>query len=391
MLPSNAFRRMSRSLAGFSLALCLLGCTASPRWHGPPTAHFDGERFLTAEPFDKGLLDLLRYYATREPGEWQRLDRPPGPPPPARVANEALRLTVVNHATVLVQADGINLLTDPIWSERAGPVSWAGPRRHLPPGIAFDDLPAIDAVIISHNHYDHLDLPTLLRLQRHHDPLFVVGLGDGEILGDAGIRKICELDWWQTIRLPGGNRLVSIPVQHWSQRQLVPSDRNLSLWQGFVLETTGGPVYFAGDTGYGPHFSEARRRLGPMRAALLPIGAYEPRWLTEFQHMDPGQGVQAHQDLAAQQSIGIHWGTFELADESQFQPPRDLRIAVARAGLAADAFIAPRFGTAVTVPALPYVPRNWHEIAPAPTGQCRHRQGHSSHHSRRTNIAATGL
>lgn len=316
------------------------------RHTGPVSAHFDGERFHNAEPFEKNWLDLIRFWWQRDPGVWVRdLTTPPGPRPLAVVGEGVLRATVVNHATVLVQFDGLNVLTDPIWSERASPVQWAGPRRFVPPGIRFEDLPKIDAVLISHSHYDHLDLPTLKRLHAAHDPMFYVGLGEGKTLSDAGIAKvrITELDWWQPATLANGRKLWGAQSVHWCGRGI--GGRNRSLWLSYVIETAGGPVYFAGDTGYGPQFKAAHARFGPMRLALLPIGAYKPRWLTGYQHIDPAQAVQAHRDLAAQTALAVHFGTFELSDDGQREPVVDLDAARQAAGLRADQFIAPTFGS----------------------------------------------
>ena len=320
--------------AGASLVaaviVLLAGCT-SPRWEGPVSPHFDGTRFHNETPFDVGLGDLLRFYAHRDPGEWVRnLRLPPGAPPAPRVDDGSLRLTFINHATVLVQVDGVNLLTDPIWSERASPLSWLGPRRYRPPGIRFADLPPIDVVVISHNHYDHLDIPTLRRLAAAHQPRFVVPAGDQVLLENAGIDGVVALDWWQGHALPNGCVLTAVPVKHWSGRSL--GDRNLSLWAGYVIASAGGPIYFAGDTGYDDHFAAARARFGPMRAALLPIGAYQPRWLTAYQHMDPEGAVRAHFDLQAAFSLGIHHGSFELADDGMHEPAAQLaRVARAHA------------------------------------------------------------
>lgn len=325
------------------------GCGGS-RWQGPKTDHFDGERFLTPAPFEIGALDLFRYWRQSTPGVWRRdLDLAPGPKPVAQVGNGALTMTYVNHATVLVQADGLNILTDPIWSERASPVSFAGPRRYRPPAIAFDDLPKIDVVVISHNHYDHFDLPTLDRLNAAHQPVFLVPPGDGFRLRERGYARVVELDWWQSYPLPNGCAIHAAPSQHWSTRS-VPGDRNRSLWLAWVIGTRGGPVYFAGDTGYGPHFAAARARYGAMRAALLPIGAYLPRWLTAYQHVDPVQALQAHVELGSARSFGIHYGTFALADDGQTQPVTELAAAVAARGLAPESFAAAEFGVAAAVP-----------------------------------------
>lgn len=330
----------------------LAGCVAT-RWDGPPSEHFDGRRFHNEEPFEVGLSDLLRYFFTRQRGEWERdMDIVPGAAPPERVGDGELLLTFINHATVLIQADGVNVLTDPIWSRRASPVPWAGPRRYRPPGIAFEDLPPIDVVVISHNHYDHFDLPTLHRLQSAHDPHFVVPAGDDIVLARHGIAQVTALDWWQEARLPNGCALAAVPVKHWSGRRVLPSDRNLSLWAGYVVHTAAGPVYFAGDTGYDTHFAETRAAFGPMRAALLPIGAYLPRWLTEYQHIDPQEAVVAHQDLQAAFSLGIHYGSFEMAADGMRQPIEDLHKAREHHGLDASVFPAGEEGRAYRIPPL---------------------------------------
>ncbi|MGQ0622825.1 MAG: MBL fold metallo-hydrolase [Panacagrimonas sp.] len=343
-------KTLSRAPAAL-LALLLVACGSSD-YQGPVSDHFDGARFFNpGESFDKSLSDLIRFWWEREPGLWVRdLNPSTREPPPVRVDNGALRVTFINHATVLIQADGVNILTDPIWSERASPVRWAGPRRFVAPGIAFESLPKIDAVLISHDHYDHLDLPTLLRLREHSDPTYVVGLGQGALLRKHGLQRIVELDWWQSWPMPNGCALSAAPSKHWTGR--FGAQKNRSLWLSFVIVTGGGPVYFAGDTGYGPHFIQTREKFGAMRYAILPIGAYLPRWLTDYQHMDPTQAVQAHLDLDSAASMGVHFGTFELSDEGQHQPPLDLAKARDRQGLPEAAFRAPEFGAGYHVPPL---------------------------------------
>lgn len=343
-----------RSLLLLMATLCLVGCASGPGYHGPVSDHFDGERFHNDTPFDVGWADLWRYYRERDPGPWQRDLRPPShTAPPARVADGELRVTVVNHATVLLQYDGLNVLTDPIWSERASPLSWLGPQRYVAPGLAFAQLPPIDAVLISHNHYDHLDLQTLRRLDAAHAPLFVVGLGEDRWLRDAGLRRVQALDWGQRATLSGALGVRALPAKHWNGRSLLPGRRNRSLWLAFLIETRGGPVYFAGDTGYGAHFADAGDMYGPFRLALLPIGAYKPRWLTAYQHTSPEDAVRAHTDLRAAQSIGVHFGTFQLSEEGQHEPVTDLVAARQASGLADTTFIAPTFGAALTIPVLP--------------------------------------
>ncbi|HEY6929107.1 MAG TPA: MBL fold metallo-hydrolase [Thermoanaerobaculia bacterium] len=258
---------------------------------------------------------------TRRPEPWRDFDdSPPGAPPPRRVAD--LRVTVINHATVLVQTADVNILTDPVWSDRVSPVSWAGPRRHRPPGIRFEDLPQIDLILLSHNHYDHLDLPTLELLERRDRPTIFCGLGVGDLLRRKGLREVVELDWWESVTARRGLDVASVPVQHFSGRGFF--DRNRTLWAGFVVSGTAGKVFFAGDTGYGPHFTQIRQRFGTIRLALLPIGASRPEWFMGPVHISPREALAAHGDLEAQTSVGIHYGTFQLTDEGQDEPPEEI-------------------------------------------------------------------
>lgn len=259
--------------------------------------------------------------ATRRRGVWRDFtDSPPGPAPPRRVAD--LRVTFVNHATLLIQTSGVNVLTDPVWSRRVSPVSWAGPRRRRPPGVAFEDLPQIDLVLLSHDHYDHLDLPTLARLERRDRPSYFCGLAVDEILRKNGLSEVLPLDWWESVAARRGLSVTSVPVQHFSGR--TPFDRNRTLWTGFVLSGSAGNVFFAGDTGYGPHFAEISKRIPEIRLALLPIGAYKPAWFMGPVHCSPEEALAAHRDLAATTSVGMHYGTFELADDGQDEPREEI-------------------------------------------------------------------
>lgn len=282
--------------------------------------HFDGSRFFNHEPIDHGFKLALKWLLNRDPGPWQGYrHEPPGPRPPDRVLGDELRVTYVNHATVLIQTAGVNLLTDPIWSERAGPVSFAGPRRVRPPGIRFEDLPPIDLVLLSHGHYDHFDIPTLKKLNQEHQPLYLTGLGQGAYLSRADITHYEELDWWQTHHflrpdLPELN-ISSVPARHWTARWI--GDQNRALWNGFVIHTPKGPVYFAGDTGYGSHFTRIKERFGSARLAILPIGAYRPEFFMADVHLSPLDALQAHRDLSAKASIAIHFGTFRLGDDGE--------------------------------------------------------------------------
>src|SRR5947207_8966749 len=250
--------------------------------------------------------------------------RPPGAGP------DDVVVTFVGHATFLVQVGATNLLIDPQYSERASPVSFAGPRRVRAPGVRFDDLPPISLVLLSHNHYDHCDLATLRALERRFHPRLVTPLGNGRLLQSAGIRDVEELDWWQSASaapLP----VTLTPAQHFSARG--PFDRNRALWGGFLIEARGRRILFAGDSGYGPHFREIAARLSPVDLALLPIGAYEPRWFMQDIHMNPAEAVQAHVDLGARRSLAMHYGTFQLTPEGVDEPVRELTRALRERGV----------------------------------------------------------
>ena len=321
-------------VAGFGYLL------SGPHYRGPVSDHFDGRRFYNPSGIHhRSFGEFANWMLNRKPGVWRDwTSTPPGPPPPRRVTGGRLRVTFVNHATTLLQVDGLNILTDPIWSARASPFDWIGPRRVRPPGIRFQDLPPIDVVLISHNHYDHLDLSTLARLARTHDPLFVTGLGNGALLEAHGIHKIRELDWWQSLRLDKDIVLHMTPAQHFSARGLF--DRDATLWGGYYLAAPSGKIFFAGDTGMGPHFAQIRKRYGPPRLALLPIGAFRPVWFMARVHLSPADAVAAHKILGAGTSLGIHYGTFRLADDGQDEP----RLKLAEA-LRASPAPKPRFWT----------------------------------------------
>ncbi|MBM4378521.1 MAG: MBL fold metallo-hydrolase, partial [Deltaproteobacteria bacterium] len=283
-------------LKGAGLGVLLLaGCLFSgPRHRGAATANFDGERFQNARELPRSTFpEALSLSLAAQRGPWDEWrERPPGPPPPRRVGTGTLRATFINHATVLLQLDGVNVLTDPIWSERCSPLSFAGPRRHVPPGLRLEDLPPIDAVAVSHNHYDHLDVPTLKALSEHFAPRIFVGLGNRALLEAEGIRHVEELDWWQEAELAPGVTLHGVPAQHFSNRGLL--DGAGTLWLGYVLESAAGAAFFAGDTAYTAHFEAVRHRFGPPRLAVLPIGAFRPEPVMSAVHMSPEQALQAH-------------------------------------------------------------------------------------------------
>ncbi|MFO0669089.1 MAG: MBL fold metallo-hydrolase [Polyangiaceae bacterium] len=332
------------------LVLGAAACVPAPRLSGPPTDHFADGSFRNLARFDPpGITDLLEWAVTGDAVTWPEwVEIPDARPPPARVT-QGLRVTFVNHATVLVQMSGVNVLTDPVWSERVGPAFWIGPRRHKDPGIRFEDLPPIDAIVISHNHYDHLDGPTIARVVERDMPVVLAGLGTEKLLAELGIgqARALDLDWWQSRRVKDVT-VTFTPAQHWSTRTF--TDRFATLWGSFFVSDGKHSVYFAGDTGMGPHFSMIRERLGPPTVALLPIGAYRPRWFMRPQHIDPIEAVAAHRALGAARSVGIHWGTFDLADEGMDEPAEDLARASAAAGLAPGAFITLENGGSAFVP-----------------------------------------
>jgi len=290
----------------------------------PFPRHFDGKRFFNPNaPQAPGWWDLLRWKATSRPERSPRFVGDVNPSkPPEHVDGNELRVTLVNHATVLLQHRGGNILTDPIWSRRAGPSRWIGPRRHREPGVRWEDLPRIDVVLLSHNHYDHLDVATLRRLAEQGSLRVVVPVGVGRLVRPLKMGTVDELDWGESAALASG-KIHCVPALHFSARELL--DRNRTLWCGYFLELGEFTVYFAGDTAYGSHFSQIRERFGAPRLALLPIGAYAPRWFMSPVHIGPDEEARAHEVLGAGTSIAIHHGTFQLADEAIDTPKRVLR------------------------------------------------------------------
>lgn len=325
----------------------------------PPSDHWNGKTFYNRSlegRLHQDLRDVFKWMATRDRTPWKRIDEAPGPAPEPRVSGGEVRVTLVGHATVLVQQDGVNFLTDPIWAQRCSPIQWAGPKRFRSPAIRFEDLPPIDVVLLSHDHYDHLCIPTMRRLRDHSNPLVVTGLGVGAILRKHGIPNVRELDWWQSttvnIRRPGVDALpleiTFTEAQHFSGRG--PHDRDRTLWGGLFVDAPSGPLYYAGDTGYGPHFVDTYARLAAPRTALIPIGAYAPRWFMAPVHIDPSQAVMAHQELRAGTSVAVHYGTFALADDGQDQPVRELAEALDAAGVSRDAFRVLDHGRGTPIP-----------------------------------------
>lgn len=291
---------------------------AAPAKISPPVEHFRNGRYFNPGVPEHGFRELLRWISNRKIGPWRSwIPSTPGPKPPLQVEGSDLRVTFVNHSTVLLQTHSCNILTDPVWSRRASPVSFLGPQRHRDPGIRFEDLPPIHCLLISHNHYDHFDLPTLRRLAALHQPVVFCPLGLTRALHRAGFAEVIELDWWQS-KAWNGFQVHCVPAQHFAAR--TPFDRNHTLWCGWVLETPSGNLYFAGDTGFADFFAAMRDRFGSLRLALLPIGAYDPEWFMGPVHMTPEQAVEARSILQASIAVGIHYGTFSLADDGETAP-----------------------------------------------------------------------
>jgi L-ascorbate metabolism protein UlaG (beta-lactamase superfamily) len=309
----------------------------------PLSDHCDGRHFFNpggprASP---GLLQVLRWRLSGQHSPWTMPPPEPRYPlPPSLVQPGRVAISFINHASFLIRLSGVVLLTDPIFSPRCSPVSWAGPLRARPPGIAMADLPRPDVVLLSHNHYDHMDLPSLRELQRRYAPRFVTTLGNAAALAKHGINAT-ELDWWQQAA-HGPLRIIATPARHFSAR--TPFDRNHSLWAGFMIHSPEGQILFAGDSAAGPHWQDIATRLGPPDVALLPVGAYEPRWFMAAAHMNPAEAVEAHLALAARRSVGMHFGTFQLTDEAIDAPLLALAEARRQAGVSPEAFTAHGFG-----------------------------------------------
>jgi L-ascorbate metabolism protein UlaG (beta-lactamase superfamily) len=344
-------RRALKVLAGLGLTGLGGWVALSPRrtnayYQGPASDHFDGMRFYNpVAGGGKSLAQLLRWRF--EPTEaWpSSFPSPFSDKPPSSVAGEAVRVAHVGHATFLIQTRGRNILIDPVWSDRASPVSFAGPRRINAPGIAFEDLPVIHAVLVTHNHYDHMDVATVARLHARHRPKVVTPLGNDTILRDAvkGL-DTRAVDWGDVVDLGDGINIHAVPTHHWSARRT--TDRMHALWASFVVASDAKTLYCIGDTGFGDGrtFEDVAARHPRIDAALIPIGAYEPRWFMRDQHVNPEEAVKAFKLSGAARAIGHHWGTFQLTNEGIERPVEHLTAALAAERIDAKRFTPARPG-----------------------------------------------
>lgn len=305
--------------------------------------HFDGSRFFvphvrTARTF----ADFLRWRRERRAVPWPA-SLPLGrhPPPPSAVPPGHVAVTMIGHATFLVRTEHTVWVTDPVFTSHAGPFGRLGPRRVRRPALDSGALPGLDFVLVSHNHYDHLQPASLRAVTRRGTPHLIVPLRVGEFMTRRGFQHVHELDWWQSISV-GSATITCVPAQHFSAR--TPWDRNATLWCGYLVRDGPTTVYFTGDSGYGPHFADIGARVGPVDVALLPIGAYEPRWFMQPMHMNPEEAVRAFHDVHARTGIAMHYGVFHLTDEGIDDPTRALEAARAAAGVRPDDFRVLDFG-----------------------------------------------
>jgi L-ascorbate metabolism protein UlaG (beta-lactamase superfamily) len=330
-------------------------CYSSASNYDNRKSHHTESGFRNPDPnFEKhGMGSLLRWATSRWTNEVS-LNPEDYTIPSSKNDGQAIKefkgkwsVTWVGHATTLIQIDGYTILTDPIWSDRCSPVSWAGPKRYTDPGIELDDLPKIDIVLISHNHYDHMDIPTLQELQKRFSPRFYVGLGNQSFLESEGLQNVKEMDWWDEDIFydeskPDPLKVIFTPTQHFSSRGIL--DRDRTLWGSYLLLGSRSKIYFAGDTGYFDGFRTIAEMVGRLDLAILPIGAYEPRWFMEPVHVDPTQSVQAFIDLKASYMLPMHYSTFVLSDEPLDQPLQSTKKAIQEKGLPKSSLLGIQIG-----------------------------------------------
>jgi len=319
-------------LVGGMALVGVMSCSSPQRYDVP---YFQEGKFRNQEgQSDKSFWAYLKMRLRTKQAKWPnevKLKRSPVVPSPSEAE---LKITYINHSSFLIQIQGFNILTDPVFSERVSPVSWAGPRRAMAPGIPEKSLPKIDLILISHDHYDHLDLPFLKRISQRDRPKILVGLGAGRVFTEE--ESFQELAWEESFQV-NELKLTFMPCQHFSGRTLF--DRNTTLWGAWVIEANNLKIYFAGDTGYAGHFRKAKQKFGAFDVSLIPVGAYAPRSFMSFAHIDPAEAIQAHKDLESRFSLGMHWGTFQLTNEPRLEPKKKLEALASQQGI--DTFWVP--------------------------------------------------
>lgn len=322
-------------------------------WNGPVTDHFDGQFFYNPEetPQNYGVGAAARWFrASMERREYPEVEENRFTPQLAPcVEGKDWEVTMINHSTLLIRAGGLNILTDPVWSNYPSPIPGFGPRRKRPAGLSMDALPKIHLCLISHDHYDHFDAASLKRLEESHHPLFIVPLGLKSLLQYhvGGHPRVEEKDWWEEVSVSPNVTITLTPARHWSKRYRTEETANRSLWCGFTIKAAHGPsLYYAGDTARTKWFAEISKRLGPPDVAILPIGAYKPDWI-RTNHTSPGDAVEAFRTIGAKQAIACHFGTWQMAQEGYQETLDDLAAALQAAGVDPAFFIAPENGQTI--------------------------------------------
>lgn len=295
----------------------------------PITDHYDGKRFFNPHAKEKfPYFRLLKWLIKRKSPKWPKfIANTYECHLPKDIKKGEITSTFISHASFLIQTATLNIIIDPVYSKRVGPYGLLGYKRVRLPGVPFNKLPSIDIVLISHNHYDHLDINTLKRIKKIYNPYFVTGLGNSKLLKSYGFKKVIELDWWENYCYED-TEIEFVPAQHFSARTLF--DRNRTLWGGFIIRTQNKTLYHAGDSGYGPHFKEIYKKIGRPDITFLPIGGYKPRWFMKMMHINPEEAVEVHLELGSKLTIPMHYGTFPLSDESYDQPLIDLEEAITK-------------------------------------------------------------
>lgn len=348
MQPKTVFRILIiflSAIAIFISAVFLIGYSVSaPVYKGEALAHFNGKQFKNPSGIEaKGFGDVFKFLLNRQREPWAKnMDLASGPAPESNPDPDKIKITFVNHSTFLIQYKGLNILTDPVWSQRTSPFQFAGPERMRPPGINFEDLPKIDLIIISHNHYDHLDANTMKKLAVKFNPKVISPLGVSAFVKKLGFDNTIDLDWWEISNFQE-LKITSVPAQHFSGRGMF--DRNATLWAGYVIQSADKKIYFAGDSGYDKNiFREIGRHFDSMDVSMIPIGAYKPRWFMSVIHVDPKEALLIHKDVNSKQSIAMHFGTFPLADDGQNDPIKELNAELLESNIEKEDFIIPKEG-----------------------------------------------